>query len=196
MVACHHVTFCINSVCHYLGRQTYSDKNSAKDSWFAAVLTFGEGYHNFHHAFPNDYRNGVRYFHWDPTKWAIRFLLWTGLVDQLRRVREDRILMARLEMDQMRVVGRLSVHSEAVRVKVQELLAATRQQLQDSHTRLLNLKETYRDLKRKKIDQVSHTIDDLGLELRRELRMARQELRVSMTRWQSLIDGGVFSLSQ
>jgi hypothetical protein len=39
-------TFCINSLCHYLGAQPYSSKCSARDSWLLAILTFGEGYHN------------------------------------------------------------------------------------------------------------------------------------------------------
>lgn len=54
-------TFCINSVAHWLGDTPYDDKHSARDHLISAVLTLGEGYHNFHHQFPSDYRNAV---HW------------------------------------------------------------------------------------------------------------------------------------
>ena len=58
VVVVHHATFFINSWCHYFGKQNFTDKNSARDSFLMAVATFGEGYHNFHHIFANDYRNG------------------------------------------------------------------------------------------------------------------------------------------
>ncbi len=55
-------TFLVNSLTHTLGKQTYSDKVSARDSLFVAFLTHGEGYHNFHHTFQLDYRNGIRWY--------------------------------------------------------------------------------------------------------------------------------------
>ena len=94
VVALQHVTFCINSLGHYIGRQPYSSKNSARDSWLTALLTFGEGYHNYHHAFQNDYRNGVKPWQIDPTKWIIWTLSKVGLVDRLRRTPAETILHA------------------------------------------------------------------------------------------------------
>ncbi len=88
-----HMTFCINSVCHYLGTQSYSVRNSARDNWFTALLTFGEGYHNFHHTFPIDYRNGIRFFHYDPTKWLIRSMKFLGLASDLKTVSSHTILL-------------------------------------------------------------------------------------------------------
>jgi stearoyl-CoA desaturase (delta-9 desaturase) len=49
----HHSTFCVNSVAHYIGEQNFDDHRSPRDSWVTALLTLGEGYHNFHHEFPN-----------------------------------------------------------------------------------------------------------------------------------------------
>jgi stearoyl-CoA desaturase (delta-9 desaturase) len=49
-------TFCINSLAHYLGEQPFDDRNSPRDNVFTALVTLGEGYHNFHHEFPSDYR--------------------------------------------------------------------------------------------------------------------------------------------
>ena len=66
-----HSAFFINSFAHTFGNRPYDARSSAKDNWLGAVLTNGEGYHNFHHRFPQDYRNGIRWYHWDPTKWAI-----------------------------------------------------------------------------------------------------------------------------
>ena len=78
-VMVHHMTFFINSLCHTLGTQPYSNSCSAKDSWFMSLFTFGEGYHNFHHEFQHDYRNGVKPWQFDPTKWSIRVLEIIGL---------------------------------------------------------------------------------------------------------------------
>jgi len=91
----HHCTYMINSVCHYFGSQPYSDKDSSRDSWISALFTYGEGYHNYHHTFPSDYRNGVRAYHWDPTKWLIRVLAWAGHATDLRRTPNETITRAR-----------------------------------------------------------------------------------------------------
>jgi stearoyl-CoA desaturase (delta-9 desaturase) len=66
-VMVHHMTFFINSLCHTLGGQPYSNRCSAKDSWFMSLFTFGEGFHIFHHEFQHDYRNGVKPWQFDPT---------------------------------------------------------------------------------------------------------------------------------
>lgn len=64
-------TNCVNSLAHWLGDQPYADATSPRDHIFTALVTFGEGYHNFHHEFPADYRNGIKWFDYDPTKWCI-----------------------------------------------------------------------------------------------------------------------------
>jgi len=56
-----------------------------------AVLAFGEGYHNYHHSFPFDYRNGIKPWHFDPAKWAIWTLSRLGLARDLRRIVRTRI---------------------------------------------------------------------------------------------------------
>lgn len=94
IVVLQHCTFLINSACHTMGRQPYSTKCSARDSFLLAIFTFGEGYHNYHHEFQYDYRNGVKPWQMDPTKWLIWMLSKLGLVRGLRRVAEDKILTA------------------------------------------------------------------------------------------------------
>lgn len=94
--AVQHCTFFINSVCHTVGRRPYSSRCSARDSAIMAFFTFGEGYHNYHHEFQHDYRNGVKRTNFDPTKWTIWALEKVGLVSNLRRVPDERILLAEM----------------------------------------------------------------------------------------------------
>lgn len=103
----HHLTFLINSAAHAFGRQPYSDEHSARDNGWLAVLTYGEGYHNFHHQFAHDYRNGIRWWHWDPSKWIICSLSWLGLTRRLRRTPAVVIQRARLAMQFRRVEATL-----------------------------------------------------------------------------------------
>jgi stearoyl-CoA desaturase (delta-9 desaturase) len=77
-------TFCINSVCHLWGSQPHGQADSSRDSWFVSLLTFGEGYHNYHHTYQSDYRNGPRWYNFDPSKWLIFTLSLLGLAWSLR----------------------------------------------------------------------------------------------------------------
>jgi stearoyl-CoA desaturase (Delta-9 desaturase) len=97
VVALQHCTFLINSACHTIGRQPYSTKCSARDSLFLAFFTFGEGYHNYHHEFQHDYRNGVKPWQIDPTKWIIWSLSKLRLTRDLRRVPAEKIKAAEQE---------------------------------------------------------------------------------------------------
>jgi stearoyl-CoA desaturase (delta-9 desaturase) len=98
IVASHHTTFFINSLCHMVGRRPYSTEHSARDSGIMAVFAFGEGYHNYHHSFPFDYRNGVKPWQFDPAKWIIWTLSRLGLARDLRRAPEAAILKAKIEV--------------------------------------------------------------------------------------------------
>jgi len=77
--------FLINSYAHMIGDNGLDKTASARDHWLGAIITNGEGYHSFHHRFPNDYRNGIRWYHWDPTKWSIYILSRLGLAWDLKR---------------------------------------------------------------------------------------------------------------
>ena len=80
-----HCTFSINSFVHIFGKQPYSDQDTSRDNWFFAFVTYGEGYHNSHHKFPFDYRNGIKFNQWDPSKWTIAFLSCLGQTQNLHR---------------------------------------------------------------------------------------------------------------
>ncbi|MGK0499501.1 MAG: stearoyl-CoA desaturase (delta-9 desaturase) [Oceanicoccus sp.] len=98
LVISHHTTFFINSLAHYWGKQPYTDSNSARDNTIIAFFTYGEGYHNFHHLFQNDYRNGARWWQFDPTKWLISAGAWLGLTKELNRIPNFKIHRALLDM--------------------------------------------------------------------------------------------------
>ncbi|KAI7870831.1 delta-9 desaturase [Spinellus fusiger] len=84
MTLVHHATFCVNSLAHILGEDTYDDFHTPRDHWLTAVITFGEGYHNFHHQFPQDYRNAILNYQYDPTKWLIKAFEMVGLAYDLK----------------------------------------------------------------------------------------------------------------
>lgn len=90
-----HATFFVNSLAHTLGSRPYSTKTSARDHFLTALVSLGEGYHNFHHRFPSDYRNGVRWWQVDPTKWSVWTLSKLGLAGDLVRTSEAAIQRAR-----------------------------------------------------------------------------------------------------
>jgi stearoyl-CoA desaturase (delta-9 desaturase) len=111
LVVSHHFTFLINSAAHAFGRQPYSDEHSARDNGWLAFLTYGEGYHNFHHQFAHDYRNGIRWWHWDPSKWIICALSWVGLTHRLKRTPAVVIQRTRLAMQFRRMEASLAHRS-------------------------------------------------------------------------------------
>ena len=82
----HHFTWFINSLAHTWGNKPFCQEQSAVNNFIISLLTFGEGYHNYHHCFANDYRNGIRWYHFDPTKWMIWIMEKLGIATGLRRV--------------------------------------------------------------------------------------------------------------
>lgn len=124
IVLTHHSTFLINSAAHWFGARPYSEQTTARDNGLLAPLTFGEGYHNFHHTWPGDYRNGVRWYQFDSTKWLLIGLSWIGLASKLRRVPPQTIQRAKVAMEKKVLEARLSQAppsvAERLRTKVSE----------------------------------------------------------------------------
>jgi stearoyl-CoA desaturase (Delta-9 desaturase) len=117
LVVSHHLTFCINSLAHIIGTQPYTDENTARDNAAVALLTFGEGYHNFHHMFAHDYRNGVRWWQWDPSKWFIAAMYRLGLATNLKTVPWFRIQRAILETQFKRAERELARQPDRARIE-------------------------------------------------------------------------------
>lgn len=98
VILVHHATFCINSLAHTIGKRPYSTKNTARDSWVTAIVTGGEGYHNYHHAFAGDYRNGIRWYDLDPSKWFIAALSKIGWTYDLKTTPKHLIEIAKAKV--------------------------------------------------------------------------------------------------
>jgi stearoyl-CoA desaturase (delta-9 desaturase) len=88
-------TFCVNSLAHMIGTPRYDHRVSARDSVVTALVTFGEGYHSYHHRFPFDYRNGINWWQYDPSKWLVWSLGKVGLVTKMRSASASTVERAR-----------------------------------------------------------------------------------------------------
>lgn len=130
LVVSHHVTFFINSLAHMWGRRPYTTANTARDNDLIALLTYGEGYHNYHHLFQYDYRNGIRWWHFDPTKWLIAACSWVGLTRNLKRVPDFKIKRAMLQAQFERAREKLAraKHHPSRLAELQHLLETEWQQ--------------------------------------------------------------------
>jgi len=108
LILSHHTTFFINSLAHFWGSQPYSDGNSSRDNPIIAFFTYGEGYHNFHHTFQWDYRNGIHWYQYDPTKWLIRVLSWCSLTSDLKRIAPEKIEQSMASMQLQRARDKIN----------------------------------------------------------------------------------------
>lgn len=99
LVFAYHTTWLVNSATHMFGYRTYKTTDRSTNSWWVALLSFGEGWHNNHHAFPYSARHGLAWYEFDMTWWTIKFLWLVRLADRVRVPSEA--LRARL-----RVTGR------------------------------------------------------------------------------------------
>jgi stearoyl-CoA desaturase (delta-9 desaturase) len=79
-----HATFAVNSICHMFGGRSYRSRDESRNNWVIAALTFGEGWHNNHHAFPSSARHGLDRFQIDLSWWTIRLLEKVGLAWDVR----------------------------------------------------------------------------------------------------------------
>ncbi|WP_342271668.1 fatty acid desaturase [Candidatus Tisiphia endosymbiont of Parasteatoda lunata] len=100
-----HATFCVNSLCHFVGSKQYY-KGTAGDIWWMALFLLGENWHNFHHAFPSDYRNGAKWYHFDVHKWIIYVMSKLGLAWNLEVTSKIRIQAKINETSKYLIEGR------------------------------------------------------------------------------------------
>ena len=164
LVILQHCTFCINSLCHYFGDQPYSSKCSARDSWLMAIITLGEGYHNYHHEFQHDYRNGVKPWQIDPTKWLIWTLSKIGLANQLRRVPAEKIVLCELAEAQRRLEKKLDSAG---------LSTAAAACITSSYHRLQAAAHQWGEQRAKQIEVTREMLADLRCEIRLALSVLR-----------------------
>ena len=89
-----HATWLVNSATHMWGRQRFQTGEDSRNSWWVALLTFGEGWHNNHHAFPTSARHGLRWYEVDVNWLGIRVLQLLGIARGIKLVRFNRTASA------------------------------------------------------------------------------------------------------
>ena len=186
VVFVHHGTFLINSAAHIWGTQPYSEENSSRDSFWLAFLTFGEGYHNFHHTFQADYRNGHKWYHMDPSKWWIQSFKYLGLNTNLKSTPKHSIEIAKVNMrfkkraDRLqqrnvnihRFEDRLSKCKENLRAKMYEVQKAKREIRKMAKDSKIAMKNKISELK-DSIKIVKNDLRQLFKEMNAEYKQAK-----------------------
>jgi len=181
LVVGHHFTFLINSAAHRWGAQPYTDDNTARDNGVLALLTYGEGYHNFHHRFEGDYRNGIHWWQFDPTKWLIRCCAWLGLTRKLRVTPEEQIERTRLQMQLKRIEPRLQRRPD--REQLRQRLQLEYEQLLSRLKAYYAIRKRLLELKRRKLQRKVERS-----QLQRQYRELKQALTLQRKRWQQLLE--------
>jgi stearoyl-CoA desaturase (delta-9 desaturase) len=179
MFLLHHFTWFINSLAHTWGDKPFSQELTAVDNYFLAMLTFGEGYHNFHHTYANDYRNGIRWYHFDPTKWLIWTLHKLGLAHGLRKV-DGATIEKRMVIEQKNLL--LEQIKESYKFKKDELETTIHEMSERIVAKISEfnqLKEQYYNAKKQKPSR------DLIKGLRHELKSLKKSLRKD---WNSFLE--------
>jgi len=187
LVLSHHFTFFINSLAHIWGSQPYTDGNTARDNGFLAFLTYGEGYHNFHHIFEFDYRNGIRWWQFDPTKWLIKSCSLVGLTKNLKVCPEDKIVKALAAMQLKRAKAKVSLLPDA-----EPLL----QKLEQEYNLLQERMQAYFDLQKQlltakkaalaqKTEQMLQSYNEF--DLRKHAEELKQNWQQQQRQWQLFI---------
>lgn len=189
------VTFCINSVCHVFGKKTYSDKQSACDNWLTALLTYGEGFHNYHHQFPLDYRNGVRFFHYDPAKWVIKCLSYFGWATELRMMKPQKVMQYQMRLDEKRL--KESEHSATLIQHINDMIAPLRDKaismcvtIEDLEAKVNELKHAYHDMKHNKLNQMKEAMDECKQSMQQckaALKQTKRELKDTLNLWHHIV---------
>lgn len=185
VVITQHSIFLINSLCHWAGKQPYSEKLTARDHWVTALITMGEGFHNFHHQFPVDYRNGVRYFHYDPTKWLVYGLSKIGLTSHLKRISDHKILSFKIRLEENRLKMKHQQDTAFIDQKIEPLKAHMMTLIE----KIAHLETDLAALKEEKLEYVKGRYQIYKQKLQTYLetiKVARKELNESLNNWRQL----------
>jgi stearoyl-CoA desaturase (Delta-9 desaturase) len=116
MLVVHHVTFSINSLCHFFGRRRFETEDESRNLLWLAPFSFGESWHNNHHAFPTSAEHGMRKWEIDPSALVIRALERLGLAWDVVRVDRERQERKRKSLEEERHGALLQDGGEAADV--------------------------------------------------------------------------------
>ena len=182
LLVTYHLTWFINSLAHYWGEQSYSKELSARDNAILALLTVGEGYHNYHHTFPADYRNGSRLYHFDPVKWTVWSLSRLGLASQLKRFHKEYIMDKLIGLDTSLLLKRVSefkqVRYMSEKVSIFEAtITRLAESLRTKRREMSTLIIEYRAIRRDKKDK------NIRRSLKVRLKENRLHYRAEWKRW-------------
>ena len=175
MAMIHHSTWFINSLCHTIGSKTYARELSAVDNALLALVTFGEGYHNYHHAFAADYRNGIRWYHFDPSKWTIWLASKLGMADKLRVINDVALQKALVLKDKKMIIEHLEEEMDAVAAELKAKLEEVSAAFEDKAAAIM--------LKARELKQAS---EDQKKSIQQELKAQRASLKVTWNEWIAL----------
>jgi fatty-acid desaturase len=81
-----HATWLVNSASHMWGKRRFATRDDSKNNWWVALLTFGEGWHNNHHAYPTSARHGLAWYEIDLNWWGIRVMQFLRLAKAVKLV--------------------------------------------------------------------------------------------------------------
>ncbi|MCE1160497.1 MAG: fatty acid desaturase [Burkholderiales bacterium] len=188
LVISHHFTFFINSWAHISGSQPYTDENTARNNPLMALFTWGEGYHNFHHIFQYDYRNGVKWWQYDPTKWLIYGLSQLGLARKLRRIPRFIIEKAEVEMKFKHAEKTLDIYGMEFKEDVNML----REKISAEYELYKKTVNTWSKLKEQEInstkEQINQTFRQVDHKLKHEFHKMEHTMHAHLQRTQALLD--------
>ena len=156
----HHCTWFINSLCHTLGSKTFAKELSAVDNALMALLTFGEGYHNYHHAFAADYRNGIKWYHFDPSKWIIWLSSKIGLVKKPRIINEISIKKSLILKDKKMILNHIEKDIDEyaldLKEKLENISVTFNKKALDIKTKIRELKNANKNNKKNLLLEIKH----------------------------------------
>lgn len=133
------ITFFVNSLCHFTGSKKYY-QGTAGDIWWLALLLLGENWHNFHHAFPSDYRNGAKWYHFDVHKWIIYLMSLCGLAWDLKRTAKIRVDAKKSQIMEQFIAARKE-QLELINAKVNALALDIQKKLAEIENPSVKIKE-------------------------------------------------------
>jgi stearoyl-CoA desaturase (Delta-9 desaturase) len=90
-----HATWLVNSATHMWGARRFATRDDSRNNWWVALITFGEGWHNNHHAHPTSARHGLAWYEFDPSWLLLKVMRSFGIVKQVRVARVDSALLER-----------------------------------------------------------------------------------------------------
>jgi stearoyl-CoA desaturase (delta-9 desaturase) len=182
VVVVHHATFLINSAAHTWGTQPYSTANTSRDSPLLSLFTYGEGYHNFHHTFQADYRNGHKWHHWDPTKWWIRGFSFIKMTSDLHKIPDKTI-----ESRKMKTAYETSNKLEGNELK--ENAQSFVDRLRKGYTELDSHRKALKTAKKNKNGVSSQNRKTMCIDLKKEIKQTKEAIAQIRKEFQQWMNG-------